>query len=162
MSVNWIDLIMVTIVAAAVIIEFHRGFGKAIFDFLAIVLALRGASLFYEAWSKSVHIMADKQANEAMVFFLLFAVMAVVLLIIGKIVYGYTLISLDTFDPPLGAVLGLGIAIAVCHLLVQTYFLAANVQGEPPLLIEQSWFGYEFLEFHVYHRILDFMFRLGQ
>jgi uncharacterized membrane protein required for colicin V production len=162
LSVNWIDLIVVIIIAAAVIIEFHRGFGKAIFDFVAMVLALHVSSLFYEGWAKSFHVLADKQANTALIFFVLFAVLAAILWIIGKIIYSYTLISLDTFDPPLGAALGLGVAVVICHVLMQTYYLAANVQGQPPVLIEQSWLGYEFLEFHVYHQIMDFMLRLGQ
>ena len=162
MAVNWIDLALLVMIVSLVCLEFRRGFGKAVFDFVALVLALKLTSLFHVSLAKQLNILMDKQANVALVYFLSFTVIAVALWILGKIVYESTLISLDTFDPPLGAVLGFGIAVIVGHVIVKGLFLAGSVKGEPPAMLLGSTLGYEFLEFHIYHDVIGFLTRLGE
>ena len=162
MKANWIDLFLVMTVALAVIIEFRRGFGKAIFDFAALLIALRTVSLFHKNLAGVFSFIHDRQANEAASFAVSFVVLAALLWLIGKRVYDSTLISLDTFDPPLGAVLGVGVAVIVGHVFVKTLFLAYSVDGVLPAALAQSTLGFECLDFPTYHAIMDFLFRLGQ
>jgi uncharacterized membrane protein required for colicin V production len=89
-------------VALAVFVEYRRGFGKAIFDFAACLIALRAVSLFHKNLVGLFFFIHDRQANEAASFVVSFVVLAALLWLIGKRVYESTLISLDTFDPPLG------------------------------------------------------------
>ena len=162
MKVNWIDLVLVMTIVLAVSVEFRRGFGKAIFDFVAFFLALRAASLFYESLAGSFFFVRNARANEAVSFAATFVVLAAILWLIGKRVYDTTLISLDTFDPPLGAILGVGIAVIVGHALVKSLFLARSVGVVVPEALAQSTLGFEFLEFPAYNALLDFLFSLGQ
>lgn len=162
MAVNWIDLALIVIIVSVVCLEFKRGFGRAVFDFVALVAALKLTSLFYVSLAKQLSILTEKQTNEALVYFLSFIVIAVALWLLGKIVYESTLISLDTFDPPLGAVLGFGIAIIVGHVIVNSLYLAGSVKGQPPAILLGSTLGYEFLEFPTYHHVIDFLTRLGE
>ena len=162
LAVNWIDLALLVMIVSLVCLEFRRGFGKAIFDLVALVLALKVTSLFSASLAKQLAILTERQANEALVYFLSFTVIAVALWLLGRIVYESTLISLDTFDPPLGAVLGFGIAVIVGHVIVKGLFLAGSVKGEPPAMLLGSTLGYEFLEFPTYYHVIDFLMRLGE
>jgi uncharacterized membrane protein required for colicin V production len=149
-------------VALAVIVEFRRGFGKALFDFAALFIALRAVSLFHKNLAGVFFFIHDRQANQAASFAVSFVVLAALLWLIGKRVYDSTLISLDTFDPPLGAVLGVGMALIVGHAFVKTLFLAYSVDGVQPEALAQSTLGLEFLDFPTYHAVMDFLFSLGQ
>ena len=162
MDVNWIDLVVILLMVVGVWVGFRRGFGRAIFDFAALFIALRTTLLYSGSLARAMQLTADKQSNEAWVFGLSFLVSGVILWFLGKWAYDATLVSLDTFDPPLGAALGFAISIVVAHVFVKLLFLAANTEGAVPDVIVHSTLGLETLEFPTYHAVLDFMFRLGQ
>jgi len=160
LTANWIDLVLILIVVLGVAIGLKRGFGKAIFDFAALLVALRLAEMAYLPLSKSIHFSADKQANLAWSYGLSFVVIGAVLWFIGKAAYDTTLISLETFDPALGAMLGFGIAVIVGHALAKTAFIA-TAKLDYSELIAHSRLAAEFYGFGTYHSVVETMKRLG-
>lgn len=160
MGANWLDLVILGIVALAVMAGFKRGFGRAIFDFAAILVAARIAYLAYTPLSEAINFSANEQANAGWSFGLLFVAVGIILWLIGKLAYDTTLISLDTFDPPLGAMLGIGIAIIACHMFASTVFMATEKDSKSDI-VYQSAFAPEFHTFTTYRNAIDTMKRMG-
>jgi hypothetical protein len=160
LTASWIDLVLIGIMILAVALGARRGFGKVVFDFAALLIALRLTDMFYQALSRSVTLTSDKHANLAWCYAALFVVLGLALWFIGKSAYDATLISLDTFDAPLGALLGLSIALILGHVLAKTVFLLTLKNGVSPV-IQQTVLGSEFFSFDTYHRVVDAMRRLG-
>jgi len=162
MSVNWIDLVLFTIVALVIWLEFCRGFGKAIFDFVAVLVAMRIALSYSSTAAGYLRFLSDKQDNDALVFGVSFLALSLVLWFIGKQIYDATLISLDTFDPPFGAILGFAIAVVIGHAFVNALFMTTGAARTIPDVIAGSALGYTFLEFPAYHAVIGFMSSLAQ
>jgi uncharacterized membrane protein required for colicin V production len=162
MGVNWIDLVLFAIVALAVWLEFQRGFGKAIFDFVAVLVAIKVALSYSPLASGFLRFLPDTQDNQALVFGVSFLALAAILWFIGKLIYDATLISLDTFDPPLGALVGFAVAVVLGHVLVNALFMTTGAAATVPEVIANSVLGYSFLEFPAYHAVINFMSSLTQ
>lgn len=158
---SWLDFVIVFIFAAVVTLEVVRGFGRAIFDFAAVLLATRAASMLVSPLSGSIKLSSQPYVNEARVYILSFIVVGGVLFFVGKLIYDTTLISADTFDPPLGGLFGFGAAIALCHVIVRTMALSAGPGVIPPG-IAASLLGTELLTFESYHRILDVLYHFNE
>lgn len=162
MSVNWIDFILFAVVALAVWLEFRRGFGKAIFDFVAVLVAIKIALSYSSIPAGFLRFLADKQDNEALVFGISFLVLSAILIFIGKLIYDATLLSLDSFDPPLGAIIGFAVAVVIGHAFVNSLFMTTGATANIPDVIANSALGYSFLEFPAYHAVVGFMSSLAQ
>ncbi|MDO8589035.1 MAG: CvpA family protein [Armatimonadota bacterium] len=161
MSVNWIDLVLLITVVLVIWLEFRRGFGKAVFDFTAFIVALKVSLAYGSALGGLLRFVPDKQDNEALVFALFFLTVGGALWLIGKLIYDATLICIDTFDPPIGAVLGFAIAVIVGHAFMYTLFIASGAKGAVPDVITDSALGYSFLEFPAYHAVMGFLSSLA-
>ena len=162
MSVNWLDFVIVLIMVFSVVIGIKRGFGRTVFDFAAVLLALRVADFAYLPLSKSIPLSVDKQANLAWSYAMVFVVAGIILWFIGKTAYDTTLISLDTFDPPLGALLGFAIAIVIGHVFSTVVFLTTVDKAGVSQLMQQSYMGFEFLNFPTYHNVIYSLKHLGE
>ena len=158
---NVIDLVLAVLMIAAIALETKRGFGRAIFDFAALFISVRVASLVAPGTAKAYHIAKDAPANEAIWLAALFLLFAGILLYIGKLAYDRTQLTLEVFDPLIGAALGIGLGVIVCHVLVTTLAVSAGVNGQLPDVITNSGVGSEFYSFDTYHRVMDFMYNLG-
>lgn len=152
-----IDVVLVVLLIGAVAVETKRGFGRAIFDFAALLVAVRGMSLLAPVLARSIHFAKDAQANEAICFAALFVVVGGALLYLGKLAYDSTLISLDAFDPFLGSVVGFGVALVIGHVVVKSLAIAAGVDGVPPSALTDSALGMQFYQFTAYHKVFDFL-----
>jgi len=155
---NWVDFVIVGLLAAAVILEAKRGFGRALFDFAALLIAVKFTPMIAGLASHALRFTAKSSTNEAAIYAALFVMIGAVLVFLGKLLYDSTLISAETFDALLGSLLGVGIAIMLCHVLVRTIALNAGAPNIPPEVIAQSAFGNEFLTFESYHRLLDVLY----
>ncbi|MEN6521493.1 MAG: CvpA family protein [Armatimonadota bacterium] len=149
-----IDIFLVVILLGIMLLETKRGFGKAVFDFVALLAAVRLVPLVVPQLAKSFCFMSESHANEALLFAGVFAVLGMVLLLIGKKVYDATLITLDTFDPPLGGVLGIGVAIILGHVVMKSLAIAASAGGVLPDALSNSSIGMEFYQFVTYHKVM--------
>ena len=154
---NAIDVVLVLLVIVMVTIETKRGFGKVMFDFVALVISVRAVSLIAPKVAGAVHFAKDAPANEAIWFGILFVVVGGILVYIGKLIYDSTLFTLDTFDPFLGGVLGFGVAIVIGHVIVRALAISSGVNGAPPDMLAQSRLGIEFYDFTTYHKVIDFL-----
>ncbi|MEN6370975.1 MAG: CvpA family protein [Armatimonadota bacterium] len=152
-----IDVFLVIILLGIMVFEAKRGFGKAIFDFIALFVAVRLVPIVVPQLAKSFCFISESQANEALLFAGAFAVLAIALLFIGKKVYDATLITLDTFDHPLGGVLGIGVAIILGHVVMKLLAIAASTGGVLPDMLVKSSIGMEFYQFVTYHKVMALM-----
>jgi len=159
---NVIDGLLVALVVGLVALEAKRGFGRAVYDFVALLLTVRGVPLLVPHVAGVVHLAPDAPANQAAWFGILFVVFGTILLFIGNLAYESTLITLDTLDPFLGGVLGLGVAVIVGHAIVNSLALAAHTNGAPPEILANSRLGMEFYHFVTYHEVIDFLSSLGR
>lgn len=158
---NIIDVVLIIITVGIAALETRRGFGKAIFDFAALLVGIRLVGMLAPVVAGSLNLAKDTPANEAAWFAVLFALVGTLLLFLGKLAYDSTLITLDTFDPFLGGVLGLGIAVIVGHAIVNTLAIAATVHGITPEIITNSRLGMEFYDFVTYHKVMHFLSSLA-
>lgn len=158
--VNTIDVVLVVLIVGVVALETKRGFGRAIFDFAALLIAVRIAPLLVPAASKSLQLARDAQANEAILFAAIFVLTGGALLYLGKLAYDSTLISLDTFDPFFGGVAGFAVVLIVGHAVVKALAISAGVDGAPPDVLASSSLGMQFYRFGAYHQVMDFLVSL--
>ena len=151
---NWIDASILVLFVGALILELKRGFGRAVFDLAAFLVALRVTWMLNEPLSASVQLAADSHMNQAVIYALGFVVIGGPLIYVGKLLHAATLISGDVFDPMLCSLCGLAIATIATHTLVQTITLGAGGDGVPAV-VAGSVFGTEFLRFDTYHQVLE-------
>lgn len=155
---NWVDFAIVGLFAAALILEVKRGFGRAVFDFAALLAAVKFTPTLADRLSHALQFTAKPSTNEAAIYLVLFFIIGGALVFLGKLVYDTTLISAETFDALLGGMFGIGIAIILCHAFARTIALSAGSLSVPPAVIIQSAFGTEFLNFESYHRLLEVLY----
>ena len=155
------DFIVVAVFALALAVEVKRGFGRAVFDFAALLVAVRAAPMLAEALSRWIR-PAPTPANEAVLYAVSFAIIGGVLVFLGKLLYDATLVSAETFDPLLGGFCGIAMAIILCHVLMRTVALAAGPAESVPQVIRDSAMGTEFLTFESYHRLVNVLYTFNR
>ncbi|MCC6444734.1 MAG: CvpA family protein [Armatimonadetes bacterium] len=162
MVFNWVDIVILCLFALIVALEARRGFGRALIDAIGFFGVLKITTLMYPALSRSISLSSDPNTNQAACFAILFVMGSAVVLYIGKLLYGYSLITLEVFDPILGFVLGLVIATIVSHLFVRFLLIALTSQHVGPDILARSALGEELLGFDSYHRVLNALYNLGE
>lgn len=150
---DWLDLLIAVILVAIIWSESKRGFGKALLNFAALVGAVRLDYVLLPTMSHALRISSATHTNEAVVFALIFILLAIVLLLIGKAISEAAPMSADVFDPLLGGLLGIGVAIVLCHAMVQTIALPSG-PGSTPSVVASSTLGTEVLTFPTYRRVV--------
>lgn len=157
MMLNWIDLCIGIFFAGALVLGFRRGFGKAIFDLAALLVALRVTWELNEGLSRVLPLAVDPHVNNAANYALVFVITSVLLICIGRFLHATTLVSADVFEPMLGCLCGLGMATILSHILVQTIAMGGRSEAVPALLAS-SMLGTEFLRFDTYHQVLQMLY----
>lgn len=146
---NWLDIGILAVFAATIAIEAKRGFGRALFDFAALLLVIWGISRIEPLWQSA----GFSAGHQAAIYAGSFVVIAGLLITIGRFAHQSTLISAYPFDKILGGLLGIGAAIILCYGIVHTVALTGGRNGLPPVL-SCSVLGKEFATFDTYHRVL--------
>lgn len=144
---NWLDFGIIIIFALALVIGAKRGFGRALFDLAALLVAVVVISRFEFLWK------GFAPHERAALYAMSFVVVGGLLIVIGRLAHQATLISADPYDMVLGGMLGIGAAIVLCYGIVHTLALTAGAQGLPPTL-NCSLLGKEFVTFDTYHKVL--------
>lgn len=162
MKGTWLDLVIVLIVVLSITLETKRGFGKAIFDFFAFLLALRITDMLYVEVAQRITFSSNPQMNNTWSYGILLVVLGIIFWFLGKLAYESTQISLDTFDPALGAVLGFGIALILGHAFVTIVYYASKDATGASALLQNSMFAQEFYTFSGYHSFIDTLKRMGE
>lgn len=146
---NWLDIGILAIIAGTIAVEAKRGFGKALFDFAAVLLALWGISRIEPLWQSSRYPVEEQAAFYAGSF----VVIAGLLIAIGRLAHQSTLISAYPFDMILGGMIGIGAAIVLCCGMVHTVALTGGPDRLAPI-VSSSVLGKEFITFDAYHRVV--------
>jgi uncharacterized membrane protein required for colicin V production len=154
---NWVDFTIIVLFAGTVLLEVKRGFGRAVFDLAALLVAVRAAPMLADPLSHSLSLSHSAATNSAIIYAACFALLGGLLIFLGKLVYDTTLISAETFDALLGGILGIGIAVILCHAFVRTIALTSG-PSLASALVAQSAMGAEFLTFDSYHRLLEALY----
>ena len=157
MEIDWINLVIVLIFAGGIALGIKRGFGKSIFDFAAGLITVRIAATLHPLLAHRITILSSPQANSALIYAGVFMLLGAAVWLVSKVAYESTLISLDTFDPPLGGIVGIFIAVILAHAFTKTYFIAANQSGQMPPALAQSILGAELYGFTTYHNVIGFL-----
>jgi uncharacterized membrane protein required for colicin V production len=157
--VNWIDAVIIAVFAVSVVLETKRGFGRALFDFAAFLVAVKFSPVIAPPIARTIHITTAIHANDAVWYAIVFAVLATILVLIGRFLYSTTLVSAEVFDALLGGLLGVGIGVILCHVFVRIVALNAGSADVVPLVVASSALGREFLTFESYHQLLETLYR---
>jgi len=161
-----VDVIVVLIFVVITVVESVRGFGRALFDTIALIVVLKACKLLSPSLASSVIFYGSPTANAGFSFLLLFVVMGVVGLILAKLLYEALLWTLDAFDTFVGGLIGLIASGVVASALMHGLYLWGGgfTQHVAPfgIAMQRSWAGQEFLEWRTYNAILGFLRSLGK
>ncbi|MHB0912601.1 MAG: CvpA family protein [Armatimonadota bacterium] len=150
-----IDFAILALLIISVVLEVKRGFGRAIFDLVALVGAVRLAYTLQKPLAASLGVQSG--SGEAALYICTFVAIGGVLVFLGHLIYGMVQLSADFFDPALGGICGIFVGGILCHALVMTFAVA----GGKASVLAHSSFGIEFLTFQNYHHIIDLLDNFG-
>lgn len=160
-----LDIAIILVCTGAIILETKRGFGRALNDFIALLITIRTAPMLADRMEDAIRFSARPAGNDAAAYAVSFILIGGILLFAGKLIYDTTLVSADTFDSFLGGIFGIIVAIMLCHSMTRTVALDAGMKRHPdviPEVITTSMFGSEFLNFEIYHRVVYTLHNLGR
>jgi len=157
---TWFDVVGLLLLALVAWLESLRGFGRALFDIIGAIIALKVASVLSGPLSKSLPLFGAGGSSEAFWYATLFVVLCALVVIGSKLIYETTLLSLDVFDPVVGGLLGVGSGMIVAHVFLRT-LLTIYGDAEVAGLLMGSFVGRELIQFRSYHHVINWLQNLG-
>ena len=157
---NWFDVVAILLVLLVAWIESLRGFGRAIFDFVGALIALRIAIFAGKPLATAVPLLQPEAHSEALWMGATFVLLTVLIIIATKYIYETTLLSLDVLDPIVGGLFGLGSGIIVAHLFMRS-LLTAYAGTDFATVVLNSFMGQELITFRTYHIVVQALQNLG-
>lgn len=153
--INWVDIVLILIFVAVVVIEATRGFGRAIFDLVAVIISAKAAYLACLPLHQMIKVVHDSHCNQTVMYTGAFVVVGGVFLFFGHLLYASTLVSAEAFETAFGALCGIGVAITLGHVFVQAIFLS------PSMALTGSFLAEEFLRFETYRKIMWMLYKFA-
>lgn len=153
----WLDVVIAAMIVGMAALEAKRGFGRAVFDCGAIMIALGVAPKMHIPLAHHLDVLRSPQANSAFIYTAVVVVSGAVLWLVAKTAYESTQLSLDHFEIPLGAVVGIVIGAALAHALTTTIFISTNHGGYLPASLANSALGKELYGFYTYNSVIGFL-----
>ena len=157
---TWFDVVALLLVALVAWLESLRGFGRALFDIIGAIIALKVASVVSGPLSNSMPLFGAGGSSEAFWYATLFVVLCAVVVIGSKVVYETTLLSLDVFDPVVGGLLGAGSGMVVAHVFLRMLLIIYGDSSAANVLVG-SFVGQELIQFRAYHHVINWLQNLG-
>jgi uncharacterized membrane protein required for colicin V production len=151
---NWLDVLVVVIIVGAAVAETIRGFGRAIFDALALYGMLWVAATFAAPLCPFLRISNQHNMNVAFAYCLLAGAGALIALGLARFAYSTTIPNAGMFDRLLGLVVGIGVGVMLAHGLVRGVTLSSQA-GVGPAVVSAGGVASEIFDFHSYHAIMD-------
>ena len=150
---NWFDIVALLIIIGIAWLESVRGFGRAIFDLVGAIIAMKLADVLSEPLATAAPIATEPGPSQAFWLAIVFVVLAVLVVIATKLIYDSTLLSLDVLDPAIGAVLGVVSGMVVAHVFMK--MLEVGYAGtEFSTVVLNSFMGQELLRLRTYHHVV--------
>ena len=157
---TWFDVVALLLLALVAWLESLRGFGRALFDIVGAIIALKVASVVSGPLSNSLPLFGTGASSEAFWYATLFVVLCALVVVGSKVIYETTLLSLDVFDPVVGGLLGAASGIVVAHVFLRTLLIIYG-DAEAANLLIGSFVGQEFIRFRAYHHVINWLQNLG-
>lgn len=157
---SWLDFTIIGIFVLFIAVEIKRGFGKAVFDFVALLVAVTALPMFSKTMS-GFQFSADPASNDAAVLAVSFLILGIILVVIGKLIADTLLFSLEPFDPFIGGLFGFGSAVIVCHVLIKAVAVSVGTEGIPDI-VRSSSMAFELLTFETYHQIVEMLYNFNR
>lgn len=152
---NGFDIALAAIILIATGIEAFRGFGRAVFDALALYIALVISHCAYTPLASLVHFHSGAADNHAVAYAVCFGLSAVVMLLVARFVYGTMLYNAGVFDQLLGVVAGIVIGVMVAHGITTSIALTDPTGNGEVAAYTDTPLGDEVLNFTSYHHFME-------
>lgn len=150
---TWLDIVLGVLLVGVAVLEMCRGFGRSVFD----ALALYGALWLSDAAAHYVSVAAfhpNTPVSHGLTFGVLFLTFGALAVLVSRLVYHATLIHTGMFEGLLGAVAGLAVGMILAHGLVRMVVLSDPAGQSGTRLVSESFLGSEMLSFTTYHSVL--------
>ena len=157
---TWFDGIALVLIMLVAWLESVRGFGRAIFDFVGSLIALKIATFAAKPLAASVPLLQPEANSEAFWMGAVFVLLVVLIIVATKFIYETTLLSLDVLDPVVGGLLGLASGIVVAHMFIRV-ILTAYSGTDFANLVMDSFVGQEIIAFRTYHIVVTALQNIG-
>jgi uncharacterized membrane protein required for colicin V production len=154
---SWLDFILIAVFLTVVLVQVKRGFGRAVFDFFALFVAIRVVPLLSRPLAGMFKVALEPATNHAIIYACMFVFVGGTLVVLGRLIYSSTLISAEIFDPLLGGIFGIGAAVILAHAIVKTIAIGVGSHLVTSA-VANSALGMEFLKFETYHRVLETLY----
>jgi uncharacterized membrane protein required for colicin V production len=157
---TWFDVVAILLIAAIAWLESIRGFGRAIFDFVGGLIALKISTVASGWLATAMPLMESEASAEAFWMVMIFIVLVVLIIIATKFIYETTLLSLDVLDPVVGGVLGFASGVIAAHVFLRA-MLAAYADTDFANTVLNSFMGQEIVQFRSYRYVVQALQNLG-
>ena len=117
---NWLDVLIIVTLVVAVIVETLRGFGRAVFDALALFGVLWLASTAAAPFAKVLPLSSDPAVAKAFAYGVVAVVGTIGGLTLSHFAYQNMLLNAGMFDHFLGLALGVGVGMMLSHGFVRS------------------------------------------
>lgn len=153
---NWLDILLLLLIAGAAALGLRRGFGRASFDALGLYAALWLASAFTPLLAAHLTLNAGgAAANRGWIFALLFVLLGALCLGIAWYCHGMTQFEAGLFDKLFGLVGGIAAGMILAHSLVSTLVTSDPQRMASADLVRSGTIGTELYSFPAYHSVID-------
>jgi uncharacterized membrane protein required for colicin V production len=157
---TWFDIVALLLIALIAWMESIRGFGRAVFDFVGALIALKVSTFVAKPLADAVPLLQPEANAEAFWVGAVFVLLIVLIVVATKFIYETTLLSLDVLDPVVGGLLGLASGIIVAHLFIRI-MLTAYGGTDFSKLVQDSFIGQELIAFRTYHTVVTALQNIG-
>lgn len=153
---NWLDILLLLLIAGAGALGLNHGFGRAAFDALGLYAALWLTSTLAPplAAQLSLHV-GGAAVNRSWAFGLLFVILGTLCLGIACYCHGLTQFEAGSFDKLFGLVGGIAAGMILAHGLVSTLVTSDPQREASAALVSQGTVGTEMYSFSAYHSAID-------
>jgi uncharacterized membrane protein required for colicin V production len=159
--VTWFDAVALLLIALIAWAESNRGFGRAVFDVVGAIVALRVSAYLAGPLSTAVPLSGSDGASEALWLGLTFLLLVTLVVIASRFLYETTLLSLDVFDPLVGGILGAVSGTLAAHVLLKALLLTYGDSEAADALLG-SFVGQEFIKLRTFHVVFNALSNLGK
>ncbi len=153
---NWLDILLLLLIAGAGALGLKRGFGRAAFDALGLYAALWLASALAPLLAAHLNLQAGGSGvNRSWAFGLLFVALGALCLGIAWYCHGLTQFEAGFFDKLFGLVGGVAVGMILAHGLVAVLVTSDPQREASAALVSQGTVGTELYSFPAYHSAVD-------
>jgi uncharacterized membrane protein required for colicin V production len=159
--VTWFDIVAILVLIVIAWLESLRGFGRSLFDLLGAVVTLKLAPILSDWLATSYPVIAKGGPSQSFWLGMVVLVMGAAIIVITRLIYQSTLLSLDYLDPVAGGLLGLATGLIVVFFFLRVLQLDWTGTAQAKVLMD-SFVGQELLDLRSYRHVVEALQNLGK